>query len=41
MPMGLKFQKKLEFGTGLIATRTVDEILMICRKGPRAAVSGY
>jgi SAM-dependent methyltransferase len=41
MPMGLKFQKKLEFGTGLIATRAVDEILMICRKGPPAAVSGY
>jgi SAM-dependent methyltransferase len=41
MPMGLRFQKKLEFGTGLIATRTVDEILMVCRKGPRTAVSEY
>jgi SAM-dependent methyltransferase len=41
MPMGLKFQKKLEFGMGLIATRAVDEILMICRKGPLAAVSEY
>jgi SAM-dependent methyltransferase len=40
MPMGLKFQKRLEFGTGLIATRAVDEILMICRKAPHAAVSG-
>jgi len=41
MPMGLRLQKKLEFGAGLIATRAVDEILMICRKGPAAAVSGY
>ena len=41
MPIGLKFQKKLDFGTGLIATPAVDEILMICRKGPPAAVSGY
>jgi len=40
MPMGLRLQKKLEFGTGLIATRAVDEILMICRKGPPTAVSG-
>ena len=38
MPLGLKFQKKLDFGTGLIAARDVDEILMICRKSVRAVV---
>lgn len=32
MPLGLRSQKALEFGTGLIGTRDVDEILMVCRK---------
>jgi SAM-dependent methyltransferase len=41
MPLGLKFQKKLDFGAGLIAARDVDEILMICRKVSRPSVSGY
>jgi SAM-dependent methyltransferase len=41
MPIGLKFQKKLDFATGLIAARNVDEILMICRKSARPSVSGY
>jgi hypothetical protein len=40
MPIGLKFQKKLELRAGLIAARDVDEILMICRKRART-VSGY
>ena len=41
MPIGLKFQKKLDFGAGLIAARDVDEILMVCRKSARVSVSGY
>lgn len=32
MPLGLRFQKALEFGAGLIETTDVDEILMVCRK---------
>jgi hypothetical protein len=32
MPLGLRFQKPLHFGTGLIETTDIDEILMICRK---------
>jgi SAM-dependent methyltransferase len=32
MPLGLKFQKKLAFASGLIAAGRVDEILMVCRK---------
>jgi SAM-dependent methyltransferase len=40
MPLGLRFQKKLQFGAGLIAARDVDEILMICRKSSLAPVSG-
>jgi hypothetical protein len=32
MPLGLRFQKKLDIHTGIIATDLVDEILMICRK---------
>jgi SAM-dependent methyltransferase len=32
MPLGVKFQKSLEFGAGLIETAGVDEILMVCRK---------
>lgn len=41
MPIGLRFQKKLAFGAGLIPAHGVDEILMICRKGPPAGVGGY
>jgi SAM-dependent methyltransferase len=32
MPLGLRFQKSLSFGAGLIETDAVDEILMVCRK---------
>jgi SAM-dependent methyltransferase len=32
MPLGLRFQKSLVFGTGLIETSRVDEVLMVCRK---------
>lgn len=32
MPLGLRFQKPLDFGAGLIDTSRVDEILMVCRK---------
>jgi SAM-dependent methyltransferase len=35
MPLGLRFQKRLEFTEGLIETTDVDEILMICRKRSR------
>jgi SAM-dependent methyltransferase len=46
MPLGLRFQKSLAFGAGLIDTGAVDEILMVCRKAsagiPAASpVSGY
>jgi SAM-dependent methyltransferase len=33
MPLGLRFQKELRFGPGMIATEDVDEILLVCRKG--------
>ncbi len=32
MPLGLRFQKKLDFHDGMIETDDVDEILMVCRK---------
>jgi SAM-dependent methyltransferase len=32
MPLGLRFQKRLDFHTGMIETNDVDEILMVCRK---------
>jgi SAM-dependent methyltransferase len=32
MPLGVRFQKTLSFGPGMIATTDVDEILMVCRK---------
>jgi SAM-dependent methyltransferase len=35
MPLGLRFQKRLEFADGLIETSDVDEIFMICRKQRR------
>jgi SAM-dependent methyltransferase len=38
MPLGLRFQKKLDFGAGMIGTDDVDEILMVCRKELSAAV---
>jgi SAM-dependent methyltransferase len=46
MPLGLRFQKSLAFGAGLIDTGAVDEILMVCRKGTgessaAPSVSGY
>ena len=33
MPLGLRFQKKLDFQSGMIGTSDVDEILVVCRKG--------
>jgi SAM-dependent methyltransferase len=32
MPMGLRFQKKLDFHTGMMDAEQVDEVLMVCRK---------
>lgn len=32
MPMGLRFQKKLRWEPGMMATKGVDEILLVCRK---------
>ncbi len=32
MPLGLRFQHKLELCTGMIAADDVDEIIMVCRK---------
>jgi SAM-dependent methyltransferase len=32
MPLGLRFQQKLELQTGMIASDDVDEIIMVCRK---------
>jgi SAM-dependent methyltransferase len=32
MPLGLRFQKKLEFHTGMMDAEQVDEVLMVCRK---------
>lgn len=32
MPLGLRFQKKLEFTAGLLELTAVDEILLVCRK---------
>jgi SAM-dependent methyltransferase len=34
MPMGLRFQRKLDFHAGMIGTDDVDEIFMVCRKRP-------
>jgi SAM-dependent methyltransferase len=41
MPMGLRFQKNLVLGSGLIDTHDVDEVLMLCRRSARGSVSGY
>jgi SAM-dependent methyltransferase len=38
MPLGLRFQKPLDFHSGMMATDGVDEILMVCRKGLIAPV---
>jgi SAM-dependent methyltransferase len=32
MPLGLRFQKKLDFHTGMMDAEEVDEVLMVCRK---------
>jgi len=32
MQLGLRFQKKLDFAPGMIATEGVDEVLLVCRK---------
>jgi SAM-dependent methyltransferase len=32
MPLGIRFQKKLELSPGMIDTGKVDEILLVCRK---------
>ncbi len=32
MPLGVRFQKELQLGPGMIATEQVDEILLVCRK---------
>jgi len=37
MPMGLRFQKPLEFNAGMMDLEKVDEILLVCR---RAAAPG-
>jgi SAM-dependent methyltransferase len=37
MPLGLRFQKPLHLGRGMIPTDAVDEILLVCRKESRSA----
>jgi SAM-dependent methyltransferase len=32
MPLGLRFQKKLDFHSGMMDAEQVDEVLMVCRK---------
>ena len=32
MPLGLRFQKKLQLASGIIATDEIDEILLVCRR---------
>jgi SAM-dependent methyltransferase len=32
MPLGLRFQKELQFQPGLVATSGVDEVLLVCRR---------
>ena len=32
MPLGVRFQRKLAFAPGLLATDLVDEVLLVCRK---------
>jgi SAM-dependent methyltransferase len=35
MPLGLRFQKPLQLGPGMIPTEAVDEILLVCRRDAR------
>jgi SAM-dependent methyltransferase len=35
MPLGLWFQKELQFGPGMIAADVADEILLVCRREAR------
>jgi SAM-dependent methyltransferase len=32
MPLGVRFQKRLELVAGMVATERVDEVLLVCRK---------
>ncbi len=32
MPLGLRFQKELQFSAGMMATDGVDEVIMVCRR---------
>jgi len=32
MPLGVRFQKRLELVSGMVATEKVDEVLLLCRK---------
>lgn len=34
MPLGLRFQKKLQLVSGIVATDKIDEILLVCRRDP-------
>ena len=34
MPLGVRFQKELDFMPGMMAGESVDEILLVCRKLP-------
>jgi hypothetical protein len=34
MPLGLFFQKRLEFVDGLVKASGVDELVLVCRKSP-------
>jgi SAM-dependent methyltransferase len=36
MPMGVRFQKKLEFVPGMVGAEIADELLLVCRKGAPA-----
>ncbi len=40
MPLGVRFQKKLELVPGMIDTAAVDEVLLVCRKRPAGAGGG-
>jgi SAM-dependent methyltransferase len=33
MPLGVRFQKKLAFGSGMMDCEKVDQILLVCRRG--------
>jgi SAM-dependent methyltransferase len=35
MPLGLRFQKPLQLGPGMIPTEAIDEILLVCRRAAR------